>query len=166
MAKVKQLLVAGRWSLVKTAYLGLGSNIGNKRENIKEAIRLLRQEVKIAKMSSYYKTKPVGYADQPDFINVAIEIKTNLTPLQLLRMVKDIEKKIGRKKTFQNGPRIIDIDILIYYDEIMKTKKLVIPHPDMHRRWFVLKPLAEIAPEVIHPTLKHTIKNLFAKLKD
>ncbi len=162
----QQALAGRRWSLVKTVYLGLGSNLGNREKNIREAIKLLRKEVRITKISSFYKTKPVGYADQPDFINAAAEIKTNLPPLQLLRLTKEIEKKLGRKKTFQNGPRIIDIDILLYNDEIIKTKNLVIPHLAMHRRWFVLKPLTEIAPEVIHPQLKHTIKILLAQVKD
>lgn len=150
----------------KMVYLGLGSNLGNKRKNVREAIKLLRLYVIVTKISSFYETKPVGYADQPDFINAVAEIKTNLTPRQLLRVVKDIEQKMGRKKTFQNGPRIIDIDILLYNDKIIKTKKLIIPHPAIHRRWFVLKPLDEIAPQLVHPELNHRIKDLLADLKD
>lgn len=142
--------------------MGLGSNLGNKKKYIRETIKLLCKEVSVTKISSFYETKPVGYADQPDFINAVAEIETNLTPLRLLRMAKDIEKKMGRKKTFRNGPRVIDIDILLYNDRIIKTKELIIPHPAMHRRWFVLKPLAEIAPQVIHPKLRRPIKDLLA----
>ncbi len=146
MVSEKRSLVASRWSLVKTVYLGLGSNLGDKRKNIKEAIKLLRREVKVIKVSLLYKTKPVGYADQPDFINAVAEIKTNLTPLRLLRLAKDIEKKMGREKNFRNGPRLIDIDILLFEGKTIKTSQLVIPHPQMCRRSFVLDPLREIAP--------------------
>ena len=107
---------------------------------------MLRKEVSVAKISSFYETTPVGYADQPDFINAVAEIKTNLPPLLLLRLAKDIEKKMGRKKTFPNGPRIIDIDVLLYEGKAIKTRQLVIPHPQMYHRSFVLGPLHEIAP--------------------
>lgn len=127
-------------------YLGLGSNLGNKRKNIKEALRLLRRDVKIIKVSSLYKTKPVGYLDQPDFLNAVAEIATSLTPLQLLKQVKSIERIIGRTKTVRWGPRLIDIDILLYEGQKIKHSKLIIPHPQINKRNFVLNPLKEIAP--------------------
>ncbi|MDD5131562.1 MAG: 2-amino-4-hydroxy-6-hydroxymethyldihydropteridine diphosphokinase [bacterium] len=132
--------------VIKTIYLGLGTNLGNKRKNIKEAIRLLRRDVKIVKVSSLYKTKPVGYLDQPDFLNAVAEIKTSLTPLQLLRQVKSIERIMGRTRTARWGPRLIDIDILLYEGKKIKHSKLIIPHPQINKRNFVLKPLKEIAP--------------------
>ncbi|MDD5491783.1 MAG: 2-amino-4-hydroxy-6-hydroxymethyldihydropteridine diphosphokinase [bacterium] len=150
----------------KTVYLGLGTNIGNKRKNIREAVRLLRRDVKIVKVSSLYKSKPVGYLEQPDFLNAVLEIKTSLTPRQLLKQVKAIERTMGRVKTVRWGSRLIDIDILLYDNKVIKTKKLVIPHSSMHCRWFVLKPLAEIAPQLVHPELKQRIKKLLADLKD
>jgi 2-amino-4-hydroxy-6-hydroxymethyldihydropteridine diphosphokinase len=155
-----------RQTLEKQVFLSLGTNLGNKRKNIKEAIRLLRREAKIVKVSSFYKTKPVGFLAQPDFLNAAAEIKTSLTPLQLLKCVKTVEKVMGRTKAKRWGPRLIDIDILLYADKIIKTKKLVIPHSSMHYRWFVLKPLAEIAPRIVHPKLMRTIKDLLIRVKD
>ncbi|MDD5258484.1 MAG: 2-amino-4-hydroxy-6-hydroxymethyldihydropteridine diphosphokinase [bacterium] len=165
MVNVKQSRVTGRGSRVKIVYLGLGTNLGNKKKNIKEAIRLLRRETKVLKVSSFYKTKPVGYLDQPDFLNAVAEIKTSLTPLQLLKQVKVIEKSLGRIKSVHWGPRLIDIDILLYNNKIIRTKKLVIPHLDLERRWFILKPLTEIAPEMIHPVLKKKIKDLLAVIE-
>ena len=126
--------------------MGLGSNLGARKTNIRRALKLLREKVAIIKVSSFYLTKPVGYADQPDFINAAAEIKTALSPLRLLRLLKSIEKKIGRQKTFRNGPRVIDIDILLYEGRAIRTKQLTIPHPQIDRRDFVLRPLREIAP--------------------
>jgi 2-amino-4-hydroxy-6-hydroxymethyldihydropteridine diphosphokinase len=146
MVMKQRSAVSGQRSVNRTVYLGLGTNIGNKRKNIKEAIRLLRREVKIAKVSSLYKTKPVGYLDQPDFLNAVIEAKTSLTPLQLLKRIKTIEKIVGRTKTLRWGPRLIDIDILLYEGKKVNHNKLIIPHPQISKRNFVLKPLKEIAP--------------------
>ncbi len=139
---------------VKTVYLGLGTNLGNKRNNLKEAVRLLRREVKIVKVSSLYKTKPVGYLDQPDFLNAVVAAKTSLTPLQLLKQVKAIEKIMGRVKSVPWGPRLIDIDILLYEGKKVNHSRLIIPHPQINKRGFVLKPLKEIAPALDRKVFK------------
>lgn len=137
-----------------TIYLGLGSNLGNKRKNIKKAIKLLKEKVTVKKISSFYRTKPVGYLDQPYFINAVIEIQTDFLPYELLKLVKSIEKELGRKKTFRWGPRLIDIDILLYQGKKLKSKILTIPHPHIFQRDFVLKPLKEIAPDLDEKVFK------------
>lgn len=129
-----------------TAYLGIGSNLGNRRHNIKAAINLLQEisNLKVKKVSRLYETNPIGGSPQRKFLNGAIKIETDLTPPNLLKRLKIIEKSLGRKKTAQNGPRTIDLDILLYGSKIIKTKNLEIPHPRMWQREFVLKPLREI----------------------
>lgn len=148
---------------MKTVYLGLGSNLGSRRQNILDACAMMQKtkSIRVKKMSKLWETEPWGYKDQPRFINAAVEIETGLPPTQLFMILKGIEKKLGRRpQKVKWGPRIIDIDILLYGDETIKTSRLEIPHPKMHKRIFVLKPLAEIAPDVIHPKLKKTIKAL------
>lgn len=129
-----------------SVYLGVGSNLGNRCKNIKKAMSLLEgiPGIKLSKISSLYNTLPVGGPKQRNFLNGAIKIKTNLSPLILLENLKGIEKKLGRRKTIKNGPRQIDLDILFYGNILMNTKKLRIPHPYMFERNFVLKPLKEI----------------------
>jgi 2-amino-4-hydroxy-6-hydroxymethyldihydropteridine diphosphokinase len=129
-----------------SVYLGVGSNLGNRRENIKKAVALLAgiPGIKLSKISSLYDTLPVGGPKQRNFLNGAIKIKTNLSPLRLLGYLKGIEKNLGRKKTVKNGPRQIDLDILFYGNTLINTKELRIPHPYMFKRDFVLKPLKEI----------------------
>ncbi len=143
------------------AYIGIGSNLGNRKENCLRAIELLEKKgIIIKKKSSLYETKPWGIEHQPLFLNMAIEIETDLEPEKLLKVLKDIEAEIGRKHTFKWGPRIIDLDILLFNDIIVDKKDLKIPHPLMHKRDFVLKPLSEIAPEINHPLLKCRIDEL------
>lgn len=127
-------------------YIGVGSNLGDKRENIFKALEMLNQasEIEINKCSSIYKTKPFGHIRQPDFFNAAWEVETALQPEILLAVLKNIERKIGRKKTFRWGPRVIDLDILTYGNKKIKTKNLTVPHPEMQHRDFVLQPLREI----------------------
>lgn len=127
-------------------YLGLGSNLGNRRENIKKALYCLSKTkgMKIERASRIYETDPVGGPPQNKFLNAAVKIKTSLSPRLLLRTIKRIEKDLGRKKRARNAPREIDLDILLYADKIIKIKGLVIPHPRMFEREFVLKPLREI----------------------
>lgn len=146
-------------------YLLLGSNLGNREKNIDNAINELKAcGIIISKKSSLYNTAPWGYAEQPEFLNQALECLTSLEPFELLKEIKSIEKKMGREKTVRYGPRIIDIDIIFYDDLILKSEKLTIPHPLMHERLFVLKPLSEIAPDFVHPELKLTVKQLLEKL--
>lgn len=129
-----------------SVYLGIGSNLGNRRENIKKAIALLAgiPGIKLSKISSLYDTLPVGGPKQGNFLNGAVKINTNLSPFRILGYLKKIEKKMGRKKTVKNGPRQIDLDILFYGNALINTKELRIPHPCMFKRDFVLKPLKEI----------------------
>jgi len=147
------------------AYIGIGSNLGNREENCEKAIALLIKEgMEVFKRSSFYETEPWGLKDQPEFINMALEIKTKNTPLELLDILKKIETTLGRMKDERWGPRIIDLDILFYDDLILKTHGLEIPHPLIQDRGFVLKPLSEIAPEKMHPVLKKSVKALLLEL--
>ncbi|MBI5056134.1 MAG: 2-amino-4-hydroxy-6-hydroxymethyldihydropteridine diphosphokinase [Nitrospirae bacterium] len=148
-----------------TAYIGIGSNLGNRENNCGKAIRLLEaNNIKVTKRSSLLETEPWGVEDQPKFINMAVEIETDLGPDELLSVLKKIEVEIGRRPAKRWGPRVIDLDILLYDDLIMKTPELEIPHPHISEREFVLKPLAEIAPEKLHPVLKKRIKELLSTL--
>lgn len=151
----------------KKAYLGLGSNIGNRRQNINKALKYLttQKEINVLKLSSFYQTKPVGCSKQRDFLNAAVLINTTAAPLKLLKILKSIEKKTGRVKTkVKWGPRVIDIDILAYNNSTFNSEKLIIPHPLMHERFFVLKPFADIAPGYKHPVLHKTIRRLLREI--
>lgn len=143
-----------------SAYLCLGSNLGDREKNLTQALILLSQKANLDKVSSIYETEPVGYKEQPFFLNLACRITTDLSVEELLRLAKDIEYEMGRIPSFPNSPRLIDIDILFYGDMIMKTQNLTIPHPRLAERAFVLIPLAEIAPELIHPELGKSIAEL------
>ena len=150
------------------AYIGLGSNLGRKKANIRRAIKLLskNKDIKILKISSLYETEPVGYVKQDWFVNSCLKAETNLSPRQLLSVLKNVEKKLKRKRRFIKwGPRTIDLDILFYNNLKLKTKDLVIPHPEMHKRAFVLIPLMELEPNFIHPTKRKSILELLANLK-
>ena len=147
------------------AYIGIGSNLGNRQKNCLRAIELLEKRGTIVKKrSSMYETEPWGVKDQPQFINMAIEIETELEPHELLRILKDVEREVGRGVTFKWGPRIIDLDILLFDDLFLRGDNLQIPHALMHERDFVLKPLCEIAPDRIHPLLKVSMCDLLKKL--
>jgi len=145
-----------------TAYLGLGSNLGNKKKNLFNAVQCLKQipQVSVKKVSRFYCTKPMYMVNQPDFLNAVVKIKTAVEPEDLLVAVKTIEKTLGRRSRIRYGPRIVDIDVLLYGRKCMKTAWLTIPHKRMHERPFVLKPLRDIAPNAIHPVLKKRIRNL------
>ncbi len=149
-------------------YLGIGSNLGNRRKNVEKSFDLLKaeKEIRIKKRSSLYETKPVGGPKQRDFINAVVLIETTLAVKPLLKVLKSIESKLGRKKDAKIwGPRVIDLDILVYEQVVLKSKLLTVPHPMMHERFFVLAPFAEIAPEFKHPILKKTVGELLAELK-
>lgn len=145
-----------------TIYLALGANIGDRRGNLAAALQRLREVMEIEKVSSIYETDPVGYADQPRFLNIVCRGKTWLVAENLLKYAKEIESAIGRKPSFRNGPRPIDIDILFYDDLTQEQEQLTIPHPRMRERAFVLAPLAEIAPELVDPQSGKTAQELLA----
>ncbi|MBU1087892.1 MAG: 2-amino-4-hydroxy-6-hydroxymethyldihydropteridine diphosphokinase [Candidatus Omnitrophica bacterium] len=148
-------------------YLGVGSNIGDRRVYIDKAILLLRQNINISleQVSQLYETDPVGGPVQGKFLNGVIELNTSLTPLELLKNLQDIEVTLGRIRSgLKNQPRTLDLDILLFSDIVLNTLQLTIPHPMVQDRLFVLKPFAEIAPEVIHPIFKQTIKELLSAL--
>jgi 2-amino-4-hydroxy-6-hydroxymethyldihydropteridine diphosphokinase len=149
------------------AYIGIGSNLGNRQKNCLRAIKLIEKNgIVIRKLSSMYETEPWGIKDQPHFLNMAIEIETHLNPEELLKILKNIENKIGRRKSYRWGPRSIDLDILLFDNLILKEDNLEIPHPLMHKRNFVLLPLSEIAPDIIHPLLRKKISDLVKELSN
>ncbi len=148
------------------AYIGIGSNLGDKVRQCENAIsEILRTDHhKLLARSSFFKTKPIGYTSQDSFINGVIKIETDLEPLELLRHLKDVESRLGRKETFQWGPRAIDLDILLFDEKEIQVEGLQIPHPFLHERQFVLIPLAEIDRGLIHPVLKKSIGELLDDL--
>ncbi len=148
-------------------FLSLGSNIGDREKNLKEACFLLeKSQIKILKSSSLYETQPVDYSSQPWFLNQMLEVRSGLFPEDLLDVIKKIETKLGRIKSIPKGPRKIDIDIILAGQTVLQTSRLKIPHPQMHKRNFVLIPLGEMASDVKHPVLKKTIKTLILDSDD
>ena len=144
----------------KTAYLSLGSNLGDREQNLRSAIESLGSLGEITAVSSFYETEPVDVAAQPWFLNCAVALATDKMPRQLLSGVLAIEQAMGRRRLQPKGARVIDIDIVLFGHAVVDTAQLTIPHPAMHQRRFVLEPLAEIAPEVRHPVFKRTMREL------
>jgi 2-amino-4-hydroxy-6-hydroxymethyldihydropteridine diphosphokinase len=143
------------------AYIGIGSNLGNREENCERAIFLLEENgIRVINRSSKIETEPWGFKNQPRFINMVIEIETDIEPKELLNLLKKIEIEIGRRPSFRWGPRMIDLDLLLYGDLVIKTPELEIPHPGTYNRDFVLKPLTEIAPNKVHPVIKKSFKEI------
>jgi len=145
-----------------TVYLALGSNVGNRAANLKAAIAALPPQMEVKAKSRVYETPPWGYTNQEKFLNQAVKARTYLEPEPLLKHLKRLEVALGRVPTFQYGPRLIDIDILLYDDLVFDSADLKIPHPQMHERGFVLLPLMDIAPDLVHPVKKQTIRQLIA----
>lgn len=150
-------------------YLGIGSNLGDRAENIRKALSILGETdaITVRTVSSCYETEPVGpVTGQDDFYNIAAQIETTLSPRELLAFAKSVEQRLGRVGGDRWGPRTIDIDILLWEDRVVDEDGLTVPHPEMTRRAFVLTPLAEIAPEAIHPTARKNIAQLASQLDD
>ncbi len=143
-------------------YLGLGSNLGDRIENLQKAL----ESFSVLAQSSFFETEPVDFLEQPWFLNAAVNIHTNLPPHDLLAFCQDVERKLGRVRKVPKGPRLIDIDILFYEDQILTTPSLVLPHPQIPNRRFVLEPMNEIAANFVHPVLQKTISELLLDCKD
>ncbi|MCR4671641.1 MAG: 2-amino-4-hydroxy-6-hydroxymethyldihydropteridine diphosphokinase [Lachnospiraceae bacterium] len=146
-------------------YIASGSNIGERESNISEAYKLLAQEGEILAQSQLYETAPYGYTDQPAFMNGCIKMSTLLSPEELLDRIHAIEAILGRKRDIHWGPRTIDLDIIFFDNRVIETEDLTVPHADMKNREFVLKPLVEIAPDMVHPVLKLTVRELLDRLR-
>lgn len=149
-------------------YLGLGTNLGDKQANLKAAVEKINERIgEVTSLSSFYETAPWGFESQNSFLNAALCVQTSMEALQILQVTQEIEKELGRMKKSLGGcytDRLIDIDILLYGDVVLKTSQLVIPHPLMEKRAFVMQPLAEIAPHVVHPLLNKTMQELALQL--
>ena len=143
-------------------YLALGTNLGDRFGNLKAALGALPPEAIVQAQSQIYETPAWGYEAQPPFLNMVVKVSTDLAPLSLLAHIKDLEARLGRTPSFHWGPRLIDIDILFYDDLILQVPELTVPHPRLHERAFVLVPLADLAPELVHPVLHQTIAGLLA----
>jgi 2-amino-4-hydroxy-6-hydroxymethyldihydropteridine diphosphokinase len=146
-----------------TAYLALGTNLGDRLANLKQAISALTPQMEVQTKSQVYETPPWGYEDQPKFLNQVIKAQTYLEPEALLKHLKRLEVALGRKASFQNGPRLIDIDLLFYDDLVLNQSTLVLPHPRLHERGFVLRPLMDIAPDLVHPVYKKSVREMAAQ---
>ena len=146
-------------------FLSLGSNVGRRPDNLRRALNLLLAEpgVAVVTTSQLYSTSPVGYTAQRDFLNGAVELRSRLGPRELLRRLEGIEARLGKSTPFRNGPRRIDIDLVLYGGRVILEPGLIVPHPRMHCRRFVLVPLVEIAPRVVHPVLRRTVTRLLAE---
>lgn len=146
--------------MAHTVYLALGTNLGDRLANLRAALSAFAPDLLVRAGSPVYETEPWGYVEQGAFLNMAVEAETALMPLELLDRLKALEHALGRIPSFRNGPRLIDVDILFYDDLILDTPQLVIPHPRLHERAFVLIPLADLASSLMHPRLGHSVVQL------
>ena len=149
------------------AYIGIGSNMGDRAAHLAQALVAMTtlDNTRLLRRSPVYETDPVGPIDQPKFLNTAAWLATTLQPVELLGYLRDIERAAGRERDERWGPRTLDLDLLLWGDRIIDSEELTVPHPHMHERWFVLKPLSDIAPEAIHPVLKKTVLELLNQIE-
>ena len=156
-------------SKLSTAYIAVGSNLGDKRQNCARGIEALDQtrEITVTARAGFYKTAPVDYTAQDWFVNTAVRLDTSLEPVDLLARLKQIERDVGREKGgIRFGPRVLDLDIIFFDDLVLRTEVLDVPHPRMHKRRFVLRPICDIDPSAVHPTLKVPVKALLEAIDD
>ncbi|MFN2176064.1 MAG: 2-amino-4-hydroxy-6-hydroxymethyldihydropteridine diphosphokinase [Anaerolineales bacterium] len=150
--------------MIRNVFLGLGSNLGDRLENLRKASLSIEAEMVVQQYSSIYETAPWGYHDQPEFLNQVLKCATKLKPLELLSFLKRIEQEMGRETSFLYGPRLIDIDILFYNQLVINYPRLSIPHPQIEKRAFVLVPLMEIAPDFCHPATGRTVQEMYQEV--
>jgi 2-amino-4-hydroxy-6-hydroxymethyldihydropteridine diphosphokinase len=148
-------------------YLGLGGNLGDPPATFQQALKLIGEFAQVTKVSKLYKSKPYGFADQPDFYNAAAQLASDLSPLDLLAQLQEVEKQLGKKVVRENGPRVIDLDLLVYEEEVIDLPELTLPHPGILDRDFVLKPLTDLNPIVTHPAWKgQSLQSAMDQLKE
>jgi 2-amino-4-hydroxy-6-hydroxymethyldihydropteridine diphosphokinase len=150
------------------AAVGLGSNLdsefGDRAANLREAVRRLGEVGEVKAVSRFHDTEPVGYVEQPRFLNAAVVLETEMDPVELMRALLEIEQAMGRERVVAKGPRVIDLDLLLYGEQVMSTAELTLPHPEMQERRFVLEPLSEVAGEWVHPVLGLTVREMLEQL--
>ncbi len=149
-----------------TAHIGLGSNLGDRLATLRAAVQHLEPLGRITAVSRLYDTEPIGYLEQPRFLNAVVALETELTPIDLLDALLDIERDLGRTRSFPNAPRTLDLDLLLVDELTLDTPELTLPHPRLHERAFVLVPLVELVPEMVHPVSRQTIRQLLHLLPD
>tara|TARA_B100002019_G_scaffold126109_1_gene108594 strand:+ start:13010 stop:13507 length:498 start_codon:yes stop_codon:yes gene_type:complete len=148
-------------------YLGLGGNLGDPPSTFKQALKKIGHFAKVTKVSKLYKSKPYGFADQPDFYNAAAQLTSDLSPLDLLAQLQEVEKQLGKKVVRENGPRVIDIDLLVFGDEVLDLPELTLPHPGILERDFVLRPLTDLNPMLTHPAWNgQSLQSAMDRLKE